>query len=306
MERPENSKGEELHLTTPIPGREEPEADSEQVRFHPHYRAHRVLNYLAGVRLPWIATALKAFLTIDLALIGAGLTTLRYFDPTGQAFPEPIATLVPWVYGKRLLLAWILWSLQTVAIGLLAMIRWYRPFDAQKIASLLDVIAELHSPSAERDHQAYDYRATLFKARSSWSFGSWLGAVARSGHLHTKMKTIFSIDPDVKEHNTGFAGECWRQRETIISTESLPDQSLNPVSEVSKRQYQRMGWVSDVEYDRISVKSRVFLVTPILVANKMWGVLVLDSTDPKTLPHQRQPHKRILSLAAVSLGQLVQ
>ena len=66
--------------------------------------------------------------------------------------------------------------------------------------------------------------------------------------------------------------------------------------------YKVKGWLADQEYDGMNVKSTVFLATVIRVNGRLWGVLVLDSTDPGVLPGQRNRADRQANLESVALS----
>ena len=182
-----------------------------------------------------------------------------------------------------------------------------QPRNFQRIKLLLDALVPEVFP--RRDIEKHHYRASLFKARRFWPFGSWLGIVARSGHKFTRKTTIFSIDENVVDHNIGFAGECWWQGHTFINPRALPDLDVPNVSERDQLEYKAMGFLADVEFSQISMKSRVFLATCIRVDGKLdsaiWGVLVLDSTDSNALPNQKEKIEAILNVARAAISHLV-
>ena len=154
-----------------------------------------------------------------------------------------------------------------------------------------------------------------FIARPFFVFGgvllSDLGIVARSGELFTRFKTVFSIDANVESRNTGFACECWRRAgETIIIEKMLPDHRAGPLPDQYVNNYKTQGWLADQEYSRMSVKSIVFLATGIRTNGKLWGILVLDSTDPNSglaenARKDRETHQKHLESVALALGLLV-
>lgn len=183
-----------------------------------------------------------------------------------------------------------------------------------KVEKVLNVLVT--SIFEEQNRAEHVYRATLFLVKRSRCFGCWLGATARSGHTYRRLTTVFSIDPEARAHNTGYAGECWRQSgQTIMSHRPLPDQRRDNLSGDDRVQYKMEGWLADEEFNALAVKSRVFLATGIKVDGVIWGVLVLDSTDPEALPATRtgrgqetidaERRRRTLEFAAESLSLLI-
>ena len=272
-------------------------------REHRRYWVHRSLNRLAGVRSPrgywWIQLSLNG----SYYIAGAFLALILVYEPQPQSnewwntlfdrihtYKFSIATFI--ILGQLILRA-IIWAADKL-----------QSFEVAKLKKVLNHVVERRF--TQQDRAVYDYRATLFKVRSCWLCGSWLGIVARSGDLYPQRTTVFSIDAKNKKYNTGIAGECWRRKdETIIA--KLPELTEGSPSEDAQNQFKTAGYLADCEYQRMSVKSTVLLATGIRVAGKVWGVLVLDSTDPNQFPKPQQKKRETESLefAAVALEQLV-
>jgi len=277
-------------------------------RTHPNYRVHKFLNHVMGVSVPaWIDPAIRAT-TNALLVVGATLLALlRFVDPTGQDVGPILQPILLSLNRHRLTIAFALLLLDLIGKFVLWVLRRTRRFDTGKMNAFLDDLVRILFPQPNlADHH---YRATLFKVRHFWPFGSWLGAVARSGHTFTRKATILSIDANVMAHNTGFAGECWRRGEMVLSAEALPDQRHPDVSDQEREEYQEMGWMADLEYNAMSLRSRVFLAACVEVDRRNWGVLVVDSTDEATVPTPRTEKERraraILDIAARAIAQLV-
>lgn len=119
---------------------------------------------------------------------------------------------------------------------------------------------------------------------------------------------MFSIDSECVARNTGYAGECWRRGgSTIITNQPLPDTRGVSVTPQQEQGYIQQGWLADEEYATMSVKSRVFYATGIRVNGRLWGVLVLDSTDENTVPGSKSigRHGEVLEQIALSLALLI-
>lgn len=254
---------------------------------------HCILNRIAGFTISggltkWI-TVLSA---IPLALAAAFLVLIKFCEPVGQDF-GPMGGFAKFMYTHRFLIVCVLLSVQLVFQVLTFVSRWLQGFDAEKVKTVLDNLVEAYFP--ERDLARHYYRATLFRVKKFKPFGKWLGIVARSGLLYTRFGTVFSIDHDKKENNTGFAGECWRREgQTIEGGIVLPDQREQPPTAEQLEEYKMRGWLADVEYDVMSVKAVVLSATGIRVKGKIWGILVLDSTDTSAyLPDESKAHLRV-------------
>jgi hypothetical protein len=239
--------------------------------------------------------------------MGAFLVLIRFSDPAGQELGtlEPLAT---WLQKHRFVLACVLLGAELCLQVLRWLLNKFGPrIDVLRVQQILNSAVERLFDEQNLEH--YVYRATLFQAKGSWVTGRWLGAVARSGHMYRRLRTVFSIDSENAANNTGFAGECWRRNgETIISAAALPDEETPNLSVRDRAAYRKQGYLSAVEYNAMSVRSRVFLATGIRIRGALWGVLVLDTTDPAMQPgssQMRTKRQKALDYAAVSLSVLL-
>ena len=273
-------------------------------RQHRRYWLHRRLNWLAGIGgKRGVFWCIRVPLQITL-WIGAGVLTLvSVCDPHGQQVGMWTEVVI-WLHSHRFIIALLVMALA----GPLQLCVWImarlRLVDVAKLEQVLDHVAAKHFTA--QDRSKYVYRATLFKVRPCWFCGSWLGIVARSGILYPQRTTVFSIDAKSRKHNTGIAGECWRREGQTLILE-LPEPSDKSTSQNTVGEYKTAGYLDDREYEMMSVYARVFLATGIRVRGKIWGVLVLDSTDPTQHPSSRQQQKRHredLEFAAIALSQL--
>jgi hypothetical protein len=161
---------------------------------------------------------------------------------------------------------------------------WVRP----SIKKTLDIMRE--DAFAGQGQQLEHYqRVTLFKARSfcwnacwglRWPFGTWLVPFARSGPSAAgKSKAHFKVtsDPDKAE---GVAGAAYA-RDMVMPVEGLPNVARSNVGEKALITYAKEAYV-DLQWVREKrPKSRSIIGLPVRVGGKIWGVLVLDSRDPR-------------------------
>ncbi len=278
-------------------------------RKHPCYRIHAWLHCITGSRVPHSLTWSIAWISrLSLVLAATFLTLLGFANPTDQRLDPDILPLASKFYANRFAIACVLLVVQLSCRTLLGVARFGQRLNLRAITAVLDNLVTRHF--LRQDLAAHVYRATLFKVCWCWPVGYWLGAIARSGHMYPKMHAVFSINPSIRMNNTGFAGECWRQNgKTIIPPDPLPDQRADGLTDACREEYKVNGYLADEEYDTMSVKSQVFLATGIKVNGKLWGILVLDSTDPKAhpaSPDTRKDREDYLEFAALSLSLLVE
>lgn len=268
-------------------------------RVHRYYVAHRALNWAATVFERRFLPFIRVLFAITIAVI-AGVITIVTTDLDRSA-PEVIAPLLAKIheYQFAILLALLFAQYLVQLIGTFAS-HWPRP-DSAKLERILNTLVAEVFPNQDRG--THQYRATLFKARSFPMLGSWLGMVARSGHMYPKKRTIFSICHDRKRYNTGICGECWKRDDKI--TIKLPDCRLGPKNKQAIEAYKLAGYLDDREYATMQVPSCVVIAIGIRIAGKVHGVLVLDSTDEAAYPVQPEDHTAVLALAAVATEQFL-
>jgi hypothetical protein len=280
-------------------------------RVHPPYRwrwwVNRFAKFLGrGFIIKTVGTLVAFLAPVSALLIGF----VKWVDSAGAHAAGVFEPTVAWIYDRRVGLGLILLATQTGCIVLLGLfkLRWLRPIDRRRIEKVLQ--QEVRRFFGEGDHAEHHYRCTLFKKRWFPFLGCWLGSVARSGESFRRMQTIFSVDANAVKHNTGIAGECFRRGRPIIKSLdfAVSDEDTTD-GEESRRRYRRETYLAAEEYDRMSITASVFLAVPIRVGDAMWGVLVLDSTDPASAPAQgSQSSERLLSLntTAVYLGAMLE
>lgn len=282
-----------------------PDTTVAKQRRHPHYRLHCILErfhrwILWSRLLPIHQTRRFLAAVLTIATIVLGVTE-----------PQPnLPQVFKWL-GPAIEFCWKFRFLITMGI----VIPWVAvclfayvvppPLNVKAIEAMLDQGTLAVYPEKERDHGRHVYRATLFKARWFPGAGRWLGAVARSGARYRTFTTVFSINPDVREENTGFAGECWmRVGQTICLNEALPD----PSDDVGQSNYCAAGWVASEEYANLTVVSRTLIATGVFVHSQLWGVLVFDTDDPGMHPSKlvRKHHCAHAETTAKSISLLLE
>ncbi len=276
----------------------------EQQRKHKYYRIHRYLDWVAGVGKPrfyqWIQYCSRVGF---LAAVGF-LALIQFCDPQGQQLPDWWTALLGWIHQRRFAFAVILLLAQAVLQVLIWTANWLKSYDVKKLENILDNLVASHFTN--QDKSDHIYRATLFKVRSWPCCGKWLGIVARSGTRYSRKRTVFSINPNTKRYNTGIAGECWRRDGQTVILE-IPVPKGNSLAQGESDDYKKSGYLDGIELGLMNVKATVFMATGIRVGGKVWGILVLDSTDPKQQPKSKPQERRsteALEFAAVALGQL--
>ena len=233
----------------------------------------------------------KGIVAVTAAFAALYLTLLKYADHIGSK-TNPI---ISWIYDNRYATILVLLALQSACqLGFLVL-NYIRRFDRARIEKALNAIVDRHLGGS--DDEECDYRATLFKQRRCWGVGSWLGIVARSGEKYRRMRTIFSVHHSDHKQNTGIAGECWWREKTIfLVVDPTDDDGDTGIAIERIRKYKKNTFLADEEYESMTVKGCIFLATCIKIDGKKWGVLLLDSTDPKLAPDAESKKSRIADL----------
>jgi len=134
--------------------------------------------------------------------------------------------------------------------------------------------------------------------------GGWLVPVLRSGHIAQKTSAVFAA-PDDADRAEGIAGQAWSSQRVIIVDD------LNPIGEstsiANKERYasKTNSSVAMVEqYTRPSrIAPRSIVAIPLEVDSQVWGVIVLDSRDPKGVNEDAVENYR---LTAATISQLLE
>jgi hypothetical protein len=230
--------------------------------------------------------------TTGVALSVALIVALEFADPSDQILDGALETLLANLYAKRLYYVCTLLIVQS-ACGCLV---WAMGFlankgpDCKKIKIVLNRLVESHFSMAYGANHVY--RATLFRQRRCWLLGSWLGVVERSGEVYLDRSSIFSVNSQSRKYNTGIVGECWFRAQSNLggSFSAMLDDVRDDESKVSE--YKNQGFIDDIEFKQLSVKSQFFRVTEIRRHGKVWGVLVVDTTDASAQPSKTQTAAR--------------
>lgn len=237
------------------------------------------------------------------------IVALQFVDPAGQTVPAVVTRLMQWLHDHRFTIVCCLLGLQVISGFLASLFDWWSEksaIEAYKIKQALNRLVARHFPNRGPD---FDYRATLFRERSCWFFGRWLGVVQRSGDVYRKWGTIFSVDPDNHLNNTGFAGQCWflaNSGQVGVFHHLVPDVRED---ESLKEDYMVQGFIDQREFEGLSVPSCFFHVSEIRRRGKIWGVLVIDSTDSSvepTTPQQISRQRSVLEDTVHTISLLIE
>lgn len=135
-------------------------------------------------------------------------------------------------------------------------------------------------------------RVTLFRhtnfrlAFCYWPWTNWVVPVARTGHAtHVWKIPRFRSPLSSPDTAEGIAGVAFANNSTI-EVNDLPDLGKS-ASKKNKRDYARKAFVTlefvDEQIKRGSCKSRSMVGIPIEVLGKPWGVIVVDSRNPRKI-----------------------
>ena len=167
-------------------------------------------------------------------------------------------------------------------------------------------------PEEPTDH----HRVTLFKYSyflglstylgQPWKklWGGWLSPVLRSGHTSKKTNAIF-FAPDNSDKAEGWAGTAWVSRNTVM-VDSLPSVEQRSSKKVKKEYADKTNMTVQMveQYTRQSKPlPRSLLAFPVEVNGRIWGVIVLDSRKPDSIPEDAVTK---YSLTSAIIGQLLE
>lgn len=270
---------------------------------HPRHKIHRRLNRVSNWLLP--SSTASYVSSVILIATSAGvpilLTVLQFCDNLEDVW-VPVQSLAKTAYEHRLVVSVSLAGLQICAMLSCWILRTFEVIDVEKTKDLLKLAVDTHF--AERDHIQNEYRATVFKIRGcDWFGGEWIGIVCRTGETYLKSGTVFYLDRENPINCTGLVGVSFAaQGATIIKDKVLP------VGD--KTAYMAECRLAEEEYDRMNVKSAVIFATGIKRHGKLWGFLVLDSTDEKQVPKKSgaraaDKHEVDIGNFAAMIGMLV-
>lgn len=157
----------------------------------------------------------------------------------------------------------------------------------------------------------HHHRVTLFKHTKLcwrlWPWHGWMVPVARSGHTTKSGVPVFKAHDEMPEKAEGIAGQAYVQKKPI-SIKDLPDINVDSPSDEDLDMYAKKGFISRkwlnkrLEKSKRKEKSnaRSFLGIQIRVKGETWGVLVIDSQDPKgDFIEREQKSKRCKTLIEI-------
>jgi hypothetical protein len=258
-------------------------------REHPHFSIHWYVNWFFRFISPLGPTSAVSVWSSRISglvsFMGIFSLTLLPFADAGEKDIHPIVQpFAAWAFGHRFSIAcWIL-AASTITSVLNWLIQRFFLFDVEKMREILDVAVAYHFVDQNRSEHCY--RATLFKVCHVWPFGRWLGIVSRSGENHHGSKTILSYDRMKHTRCTGIAGECaWQKAIQICCI---------PHPKTASEAYALAGFLAEPERKMFNVYSLVFFAVPIdRQDGKLWGVLVLDSTDTIAKVESEEKRERV-------------
>lgn len=245
-------------------------------RRHSFYRLHRFLNcfYTSSADSGMVSWLLEwGFWIVTVA--GPPMVAIAEFcDPSSQTIPDSWVAPASWIYENRLVAVIVVIVCQAVFGVSWLFVHRMNALSGTECQEIIDTIVAQHFKEMDLDNHVY--RATVFQIRGFHRlFGRWLGIAARSGENYARSNTVFSISDMKKGRNTGVCGECVRQGGNTLTVE-LPDPDDSA--------YKDKGFINDREFIKVNVKSVVFHATGVFRKGRLWGVLVLDTTDRSKMP----------------------
>lgn len=283
-------------------------------RQHTHFEAHCYLNGLyALLRSHHYYGLWHGLFVFSSSLATAILALLQFMDvknsqETGN-LPVWLKELSSDLYAHRFVVACLMLAMVAVTGGLAALTGFIR----SRCVKNLDLIKKALGDAVEEHFDARrngeTYRATLFRAFHCPGLGSWLGIVQRSPDIFVNWRAIFCIDPQHNKHCTGIAGECWWNAHAGLDSQFYVKMPTLEQDGALNLEYLDQGFLDEREFRRIAKASIFFHATDIRVDGKVWGVLVLDSSDPEVFADtkpKRRKHDEVIFQAVSDITRLLE
>lgn len=138
-----------------------------------------------------------------------------------------------------------------------------------------------------------------------WPGSGWLKPVLRSGHTTKNTKAIF-LAPDDPSAAEGLAGQSWVGNQVLIRS-NLPDLNVENPSNTKIKDFARKTFCTEPMV-RFMIRNKKpmpqsLAAIPVEVNGQIWGVVVLDSSDPNGVTHQSVVD---FELTVALIGQLLE
>ena len=219
-------------------------------------------------------------------MIAVAASCLRTEPSRWGSLERPLA----WIQGNAW---WLLLGLGLVVPVLeITKRRLGNPWNWEVVHGLLSLLREvafsdrIKAGDAEPDHRATLFRRArcLLPAGREW-LSHWLELIERSGFTTRATKRKFYA-PDDRDLAEGVAGQTWVENR-LLSVEDLPD--LGPEStEAELKSYAARSFVSEEWVRKRRPRSRSYYGIPVEVKGSLWGVVVVDSRQPRAFPEGDQ------------------
>lgn len=220
-------------------------------------------------------------------MTAVAFSVLQFCDNGDDLQRGIIKEIVLFVHSHRLKASLCFAAIQVLCACGIRYVTWRTPFDHGQLQKTLNLIVSHCFDNLDQEN--YDYRATVFKIRGVRGIrrltGQWVGIVCRSGENYDQSGTIFLVDRMCPDKSTGIVGRCFgSEGQTVMPV------SLLPVDDAEK--YKAACHLADIEYEAMNVKSKIVFATGIKRQGRLWGFLVLDTTDEAQLPSSRATNSK--------------
>jgi hypothetical protein len=228
--------------------------------------------------LKWIAAFIAAF-------VGACLKA----DQTSFAQWPIVFSALTWVQVH----AWETLPLSTFIAG---GAQWFQSRIGSKhqwdtIQVMLDHFREqIFDKGQTKDDPKYFHRVTMFKHRywrlciRRWPLGGWLVPVSRSDVATKTNIKCFKASLNDPTHAEGIAGKAFvNQRE--LRANDLPNLQVQRANDADVKLYAERTFMAEKIVRKSPPVSRSIVAIPFEVNGKPWGVIVLDSQNPREIKY---------------------
>jgi hypothetical protein len=233
------------------------------------------------------------------------LAALLRWDPGKVVLPPFLASPLGRLSGWAPIL--IIISVVVAGVAKLVRPRITSPRTLDVIQWMLDRLQEeTFREENEAGQPLHDHRVTIFKhGHRFFHLGKWLTPVARSGHMTQGTDIMFRAGDDPTRLE-GIAGRAWALRSRVVA-QDLPDLNqhlvLSPagrekaIEEYSKKTFVTQEWLRR-RLARNKPFARSYYAIHVEVRGARWGVLVIDSMNPKAKigPEDERRHRLMAGL----------
>lgn len=172
--------------------------------------------------------------------------------------------------------------------------------------AILEEIRKLHFHNGTNPDDWTKTRVTLFESVETDGQKPLLAIFSRAG-VHSSSDRTWQMDADHPDNcRGGIAGKVWYHGDTLTGFSTCPWPADENIVECKK--YADSLGLSLDEAKSLKVKSVAFLASQVRVNGRRWGIVVVDSSDPRVMPSSGQgqtKYKKYLDAYTKMIGRVI-